>query len=494
MATKENQELVKMFADAIVQAGVMSNGRKAYGFKAPGTTGSANHMHGPGGLFGMAGLDNQVISARVTPRGVSAFLPVFPSVNTNPLFPFITGIEEDSGDEPTTPCATCLSGEYEACIQTATFGRVCRESKTIDVDKVMERVNSGEMDMELVNDILGFPEDNMAPISSYDRSTLLQVATAQGMLMVGMLLQQKLVPMWWQGNPANNLGVAPNYGYAECPGLDLLISTGKVDAITNTTCPALDSDIKEFAYNNINTLNAGGGYRIVEYMSSMMWTLFYNADRMGLLPCQWALVMNAHAWYELTEIWPVAWLSTRNIVMIAGNTNNIDSSRVAIMREQMRETMTIRINGMELPVIIDDGIYTYDSVNDAANLNAGEFACNFYFLPLRYMGSRPGVFIQYKDYRGALTDIAMAGLTGDIRTDDGRFMWTTERLKWCFTVSGKVEPRILLKVPQLAGRINHVMYTPLQMLRSPWQDSDYFAKGGVSERAQPSYYSEWHRQ
>jgi len=313
------------------------------------------------------------------------------------------------------------------------------------------------------------------------------------MLLVGMLLQQKLVPMWWQGNPANNIGVAPNYGYAECPGLDMLISTGKIDAITGTACGALDSDVKEFAYNNINTLNAGGGYMIVQYLSQMAWYLQYNATHMGLAPCTWALVMNAEAWYELTEIWPVAWLSTRNITLGAGNTNNIDSGRVAEMRDQMRASMTIMINGLSYQVVVDSGILTYDSTNDA-NLAAGEFACNFYFVPLRYMGSRAGTFIQYKDYRGAQQDINMARLERDIWTDDGRFMWTVERLKWCFTMSGKVEPRILLKVPQLAGRINHVMYTPLQNLRSWDQDSSYFLKGGVSYRAQPAYYSEWNAQ
>ena len=179
--------------------------------------------------------------------------------------------------------------------------------------------------------------------------------------------------------------------------------------------------------------------------------------------------------------------------MQAGNTNNIDSSRVAIMRDQMRASMTIMINGLTYQVVIDDGILTYDSTNDA-NLAAGEFACNFYFVPLRYMGSRAGTFIQYKDYRGAQQDINTARLERDIWIDDGRFMWTVERIKWCFTMSGKVEPRILLKVPQLAGRINHIMYTPLQNLRSWDQDSDYFMKGGVDHRSQPAFFSEWNPQ
>jgi len=485
----ENQELINAFASAIAQA--TGSGNKAYGYKAPGTTGTTNHMHGPGGLFGVAGLDSQVISTRITPRGISSVLPVFPSVNTNPLFPFITGIEETAGDEPTTPCATCLSGEYEACLQTAAFGRICRETNTIDVDKVMERINVGEVDLQLVNDILGFQGDSLAAIRNYDRNQLLQVATAQGMLMIGALMQNQLIPMIWQGNPANNIGTPPDYGYAEFPGLDMLISAGKVDAITGTTCPGLDPDVKEFNYQDIRTVDANANFVIVRYLSTMAAYLQHNADRQNLSPVEWAIVMKPEAWYELTEIWPVAWLSTRNIVLPAGNTNFIDASRVAEMRDDMRAGMYIYINGKRYPVITDDGVYEYNTSNDG-HLEDSEVACNFYFVPLRYLGSRPATFLQAKDYRGAQQDINLAHLERDIWTDDGRFMWTVERVKWCYTLSGKVEPRIILKVPQLSGRIDHVKYSPLQHFRSFDQNDIYnFKKGGVDKRDLPSYYSEW---
>ena len=69
-------------------------------------------------------------------------------------------------------------------------------------------------------------------------------------------------------------------------------------------------------------------------------------------------------------------------------------------------------------------------------------------------------------------------------------MWTQEDSKWCFTVSGKIEPRILLKTPQLAGKIENIMYTPVQHLRSYDQDSDYFFKGGNDSRDAPSLWTD----
>ena len=101
------------------------------------------------------------------------------------------------------------------------------------------------------------------------------------------------------------------------------------------------------------------------------------------------------------------------------------------------------------------------------------------------MGGRDGTFIQHKDYRQAQREIVAAHSTDVMWSDAGRFLWTVERIKWCYTLSAKIEPRIVLKVPQLAGRLNHVKYTPRQHFREPWQDSDYFFKGGEDMRAFP---------
>lgn len=485
---KDLQAIIQQAVAAGVSAGLTNGKKAAFGLKAPANTVTTNLIHGPGGIFGMAGLDNQVISARVAPKGIAAALPVFPTVNTNPLFPYITGIEEDAGDEPQTECATCLSGEIEGCIETACFGRVCRETKTLAPNEIIERVNSGEVDLQLVNDILNFSEDPFRALPELDRNTLLNIATATAMLVVGVLLQNKLVPMWWQGNPANNVGT----GYAECPGLGMMIATGHQDAISGALCPALDSDVKEFNYQLINSVDGAGNFRIVQYLSQLDAYLYHNADRMSLRPVTWAICMRPECWYELCQVWPIAYLTTRGFTLPAGNTNFIDSSRVRDMMDEMQEGMFLYINGRRHPVITDDGIFEYNSGNDA-NVPMGSFASDIYMVPLTYLGNRPATFLQHKDYRMAGPDLRLARLTDDIWTDNGRFMWTTETLKWCYTLSGKVEPRIILKTPQLAGRINHVMYTPLQHLRSFDQDSDYFYKGGVDHRTAQTYYSLWNQ-
>jgi hypothetical protein len=473
-------------AQAISQGIVEGMKQMQYGLKAPVVTPTTNIMHGPNGLFGIAGIDHNVLSLRVAPTGISTVLKAFPDRNMNPLYPYITGIQTLPGqNEPQTRCETCLSSEIEACLQTAQYGYVCRETATLEPSRLIERVNSGESDLTLVNDILGGGGDVMAAINRYDKGSILQVATTLAMLQVGMMFQNALAPMYWTGNPVNNVGT----GYMEFPGLDILIGVNKVDAVTGARCQALDSDVKDFAYQNINTV-AGNTFLIVRLLSYLEEYIYRNAVGQHLLPCEWVWVMRPELWYELTEVWPVAYLTTRNITLPAGNTHYMDATRINDMRDNMRRSMTLSVNGRTHRVVEDTGVHEQNPA-DTAHLIPGEFASNIYLVPLKYLGNRDGTYLQFKDYRFAAPDIKAARLTEDMWTDDGRFRWTHERLKFCYTLSGTVEPRIILKVPQLAGRLNNVKYVPAQHFRDWDEDSDYFYKGGVSVRDSTPYYSDW---
>lgn len=467
---------------------VLQAGLKATGQKAPSGSPTSNLIHGPGGLFGMAGLDNQVISARITPLGLASKLQVSASRFTNPEFPYITGIREVSGQtEPSTKCSTCLSGETKSCIQTAQFGYVCRESQELEIGRTFERVNAGEIDLQLVNEILGYDGDPFTSSEAMTRERALDIETAWGMVEVGALFQNALVPMLWQGNPANNVGD----GYMEFPGLDILIGTDKVDAHTGASCGALDSDVKEFNYNDLATVNASGAYMIVRYLNAMALYLQHNATRQNLAPASWVVTMRPELWAELLEVWPVAYFSTRELTLPSGNTNFIDATRVRELRDDMAQNMYIDIAGKRYDVATDDGIFEHTNVNNA-NVPAGFYASSIYFVPVSYLGNRRGTFIEYKDYRHASEESqVMNGKEDFWVTDNGRFMWVVEKQKWCYTISGRVEPRVVLKVPQLAGKIEHVLYSPEQHFRSYDQDSDYFFDGGATERTGPSLWSDW---
>jgi hypothetical protein len=76
-------------------------------------------------------------------------------------------------------------------------------------------------------------------------------------------------------------------------------------------------------------------------------------------------------------------------------------------------------------------------------------------------------------------------------TDNGVYSWAIENIKWCYKLSLKTEQRVVLRTPQLAGKIQNVKYQPLQHLREAFPDSQYFFDGGVSVRGASTAYTPW---
>lgn len=453
---------------------------KAMGYKAPTGTGPAAQgwTHGVGGTLGVPGVEPDVISARVVPRGIASMIPMHPSVYAFPEFAYVTGIEDLSHDEPANECSTCIAAVMEGCTQSACFGRVCRESRELTVNRAIMRINRGDIDLRLMNDMLG--AGPFLPYQNYDRNRVLQLATMQAMVEIAASMQQALVPMVWIGNPANNVGT----GYMEFNGLDTLISRGKVDYHTSIACQALDSDVKDFNYQNITTV-VGNAFAIVRMLSAMEQYVYHNADRMGLLPATWAWAMRPETWQELTEIWPVAYLTTRTLVLPAGNTNNIDAIRVNELRDMMRRGRTLEVNGRSHPVVLDDGIAEETNADNAA-IPAGSFASNIYLVPLTFLGGQEATYLQYVDFRAGQNEITLSNNQDTYwATNEGRYLWTVERVKFCYTLSAEIKPRVVLRVPQLAGRLDNVVYSPEQHFRSPFDTDYYFYKGGVDHRTFP---------
>ncbi|MBD3268491.1 hypothetical protein GF373_17625 [bacterium] len=483
---EKDQAIVKALGGILDRLeGLEANGRGGAQFKDLTGAQTAQPMHGPGGLFSTYGLEDSVINLSLTPKGIASALPAFGSVLTNPLYSYITGFEGTSGDEPVGPCEDCpTGGAIETCAQTAVFGRICRASKEIEINEVMKRLNRGEMtDYRVIGSVLG--ETSMAP-SNMEPADWINYVTRTQMVTVGIEFQRKLAPMLWTGNPANNTGSG---GYKEFPGFDYLITTGKVDAESGAACPSLDSDIKSFGYSAVD----GSSKDIVEYLSAMEFYLRHIAQRTGLDPVDWVIVMRPELWFELSAIWACRYMTTRCDVIDGPNIDTqptLDAADMTELRDQLRKGSFLMINGRRYPVITDDGVYE-QNYEDSQNLGAGEFASDIYFMPLRAK-NMPVTYLEYADFSDAVApNMIPAGQERWWATDGGRYMWTVENQKWCFKVSGKVEPRLIVRTPQLAGRITDVKYTPLQHLRSPFPDDPYFVKGGVETRESPSYNDSW---
>jgi len=134
----------------------------------------------------------------------------------------------------------------------------------------------------------------------------------------------------------------------------------------------------------------------------------------------------------------------------------IDGKSLVDERNAIRQGMVINLNGENVRVVLDDGIPESNNANDA-NCQAGEYASDVYLLPIRYLGGRPAMRIEYKDYRFITGEIAATNdMIGGFYqpSPDGRFSYSLVRDGRCFKIQAETEPRIILKTPQLARTLS----------------------------------------
>jgi hypothetical protein len=457
-----NQTLLQI-AEALVKA---ANDGEEMHEKTPANFSTYTPLHGSGGIFSGPGLDRDVITAHVRPYGISGMLPMLPSIDQDPRFASLTGYTAEVGSQPEYACEDAPIRYVKGCNLTARFGRIRFDTNTIDVDDVMLRVNRGDFtDLLLRGQVLGL--ETVAP-EGLSEDGILNIVTQSEMVGVGVAFERELNRQIWQGSFA----VANEF-----PGLDAQIATGQIDADTSAACPALDSDVKNYNYNMISA-------SIVTYLSMLEWYLKHNAMTMGLDPVQWVIAMRPELWFELTAMWPCAYHSVKCSPQVDTNsTVFIDGRDNTTERDAMRNGMYIDINGTRYPVVVDTGIFEHNNVNNA-NLNPGQYASTIYMVPLSITGGFPVTYREHVQFQGASADVArLRGLENFFWTDGGRYSWALEFTKWCYKIAAKTEQRVILRTPQLAGRIDAVGYEPLQHLRAPQPDSPYFADGGVSLRA-----------
>lgn len=441
---------------------------------------TAQTMHGPGGLFSTPGLDQAVVSTVVRPRGLGPRLPAFPSVFTNPRFGFLLSIEEDGSAEPDDICDDAPSGSMTAGWLTARFGRVFRDTDTIELGETALRVNRGEMeDFQLYGDFLNTEDSGITYPRDLNMADVLNRITNAQMGIVGVNMDRKIRKMLWSGAVSSGNGK----GYKEFPGLTAQVATGQVDADTGDAIPAADSLVIDANYGEIGAT----GFDIVELVEAAE---EYNnslaEDTVG--DVVGVVVMRGQMWQRLSAVWPVQYFTSTNGESVLGDNSRVfvNADSLVNARDRMRNAMQITINSRTYDVVIDDAIPEQNSVNDSGNLAAGEYASSIFFIPLSAGGLRV-TYWQYVDW----SQVESIGEVPMFWTDGGRFLWTSEEKHSCFKLKCRVEPRVVLRTPHLAWRIDNLKYRVTIHNRDWDPDSAHYVAGGVSLQSMPSAQAVW---
>ena len=478
--------LAKMLAPALAK----EIGDPRFKVEASGTP-STPYVHGPAGLFGVSGLERDIIHTRVRSMGLAAALSAFGSNTTNPLFGYITGFQDVGGDLPDGPCDNPqYAGQMKSCIQTAPFGRYALKTREAEINRIGQLIDRGEFDdLTMLNDPLA-PEFGRSIFPQLSGAAQLKAGAEilSRMVELGIGISNWICRTVFTGDPTNNT----NGGYAEFMGLDTLIGTTKVDALTGEDCESLHSDVKDMNYVCVGDETANPD--IVEVMVTMWRYVNAIADDTGLQPVNWAWVMRRGLFWELTDYWPCRYHTYRCRVMDSNWIDpvpGLDAAEMTRFRDAMRQGNYLVIDGQRIPVIIDSCIVE-ESSDDTNKLAVGNFASDIYLVPLSVLGGRPSTFWQYFDYRnGPMQAVVNGRASNFFWSDAGMYLWTFDTKNYCIVHETKIEPRVILRTPQIAGRITNVCYSLLQHPRDSHPDDDYFVDGGVTTRDPPSLYEDW---
>ena len=295
--------------------------------------------------------------------------------------------------------------------------------------------------------------------------------------------------MLFRSNPVNNTAGG---GYREFPGLDLLIGTGKEDALTRQACVSLNSDIKNFNFARVD--NTGLNPDIVAVVTQLYRYVRRNADGMNFGACTWAFTGRLDLFWELTRVWPCSYLTYRCQFRVQDGTviTNVSAADQVAMRDDMRNNNYLLVDGEKIPFIIDDGVIEHNRSGNAL-IPIGGFASDLYLVNLTVRGGVHTTYWEFFDYSKSLMAAQDAHYTSEFWTDGGKYLWGKQpNTQWCVLLSAKIEPRLILRTPQLCGRVQNISYVPLQHSRDALPTDYYFLDGGVSTpRAAPSYFSDW---
>jgi hypothetical protein len=179
-----------LFENMKAQNDLLSEMLKGDVKKDAGVASNAIELHGAGSLFANAGLERDIITAHVRPQGISTHLPLYASVYESPLFGSITGFTAEVGAEPAYPCSDAPTGYMKGCNLTAAFGRIKRDTNTIEIDRVMLKYNRGDhSDLLLRGSLLGLTD--LTP-SGLNQGQVLDVVTMAEMVIAGINVERKL--------------------------------------------------------------------------------------------------------------------------------------------------------------------------------------------------------------------------------------------------------------------------------------------------------------
>ncbi|MFW6031146.1 MAG: hypothetical protein ACOC9T_01025 [Myxococcota bacterium] len=462
----------------------VANGYKATGQKhdvsgAPTTTGFA---HGPGGTFSFPGVDRTVLSTLVGTRpGVLSQIPTRLSQFVHPVYQVLTGVEEGGGAFPTDECSDpgFTPGSTKAGLLTSVFGHYRFSTQVFNVTRFGELNDRADpVDLQLLGDPMG--ENPFGPLT--DPSTpagVLQNEATKRLWELAIRAHRRLSQDIWTGQPSAD-------DFRPMTGLETIINTGKVDAETGAALPSVDPQITDFDYTRIDE-------EPDEIVDAIVYEMRFTNDlaaRTGVNQ-RGALFMREELFYELTKVWPCAYMTDNCVIdQAGGHRQTVDASDQIQMRDDMRRGRFLLVDGQQIPVIFDDGIT--EETDAESEVTDDCFASDIYWMPLGVNGFAT-LFMDAFDMGNEHISALLGQMpNANLQVSGNRYWLMHQNQEWtCVELGWDGRFRVVQRAPWLSWRIQNVQYCPRKHIRTPYPGDDNYVDGGVVERTAPDLESEY---
>ena len=458
-----------------------------YRHDASGTPISVGYSHGEGGNFRLPGVQPDMFHTIVGNQGILGLLPTRSTVESDPTYAIVTGVTDGSGDEQDGLCDNApVAGLIKNCVTAAPFGRYSRATQEIELTRIGKTADRADpMDLQMVGSPISQsglfatgPGDPTVPANVFRNET------DRKFFEMGVALHRLISQQLWRGSTVNN---SAGGGYKEINGFDRLINTGYQDVLNQTSCPSVDSILHDYLYGDVSAT----GSDLVNILTYLYRYVADLARRTGVNPVRWVFAMREELFYEITQIWPCAYLTYRCESLGDNDRLNVNGDEQRRMSDDMRNGRYLLIDGVKIPVVLDDGISAGTPTTDA-NVREGCSASDIYLIPMSVSGGRAVTFLEHMDFGNSSLASALGAEGGLINAQvEGPWLTIARQTNTCVQWQTHIEPRLVMRTPWLAARLQNVMYCPTINVRNSFPDDPYFINGGSTSRSGPSFYDIW---
>lgn len=467
----------------------------------PTVAASGPYGHGVGGLFNNPASGTNIFSAMMYPDAGS--LGDIPVMNTAPgqdgnqfggveqlTMPILTGVTsgalDDPNNQPTTDCATGpVGGLTKLGNVINTYGRYRASTRPVSITRAGMRSSIIDpIALRLMNP----PAMNNRWIPSLPTSANFLInELARRLWELVVSFQRMFARQVWIGNPALNVGERKFIW-----GLNSQLNTNThIDYQTMARLTAADPRIYNFNYGLVN-----GAANIMRPLEEADRTVMYLAGRHRLTPYRYKLRMRPELFAELSAVVPI-----KQYFEAFEQINNFTNGRVVVnandaltIRDQLRRTSTLPLNGRFIEVVQDDSMSEQDPTNQAALTIPGTYAADIFATPDVVLGGVPALYWDYFNHNNENSQSIgeIAGAFATFTSDAGLFRWYIAFLNGCLQLTLDMFPRLNLVASQLGYRVTNVAYRPTQHYPTSQPDTAYFVDGGNTEQPTPTqFYTGW---